>query len=70
MRITAENTIALVIDIQEKLVPSIYAHKYLVKTTQNLLEALNILNIPKIIALNIQAKNPHQLFGRLATAKT
>ena len=50
MRITAENTIALVIDIQEKLVPSIYAHKYLVKTTQNLLEALNILNIPKIIA--------------------
>ena len=50
MRITAENTIALVIDIQEKLVPSIYAHKYLVKTTQNLLEALNILNIPKVIA--------------------
>lgn len=50
MRITPENSIALVIDIQEKLIHSIYKHKYLVKTTQYLLEALNILNIPKIFA--------------------
>lgn len=50
MRITQENSIALIIDIQEKLIPSIYGHKYLIKTTQFLLEALNILNIPKIFA--------------------
>lgn len=50
MRITSENSIALIIDIQEKLIPSIYGHKYLVKTTQFLLEALDILNIPKIFA--------------------
>lgn len=49
MRINRENTIGLVIDIQEKLVPSIVGHEKLIKNSICLLEGLKILKVPILV---------------------
>lgn len=49
MRIKAEDTMALVIDFQERLIPVIYNNEKLLKNTEILLEGFNILEIPTII---------------------
>lgn len=49
MRITAENTMALVIDFQEKLVPVIEHNEELLHNTQILIKGLQELQVPMII---------------------
>jgi nicotinamidase-related amidase len=46
MRILKENTIAFIIDIQERLFPYIYENKQLVESTIKLIEGLKLFNIP------------------------
>jgi len=46
MRIEKEKSIALVIDIQEKLIPYIYNNEIIIKNNIKLIECLDILNIP------------------------
>ena len=46
MRITSENTSALFIDFQEKLVPAMYDKENLLKNSIMLLEGLAVLGIP------------------------
>ena len=49
MRIFADNTAALVIDIQEKLFPHIAGNKDLEKNCKILISGLSVLEIPTII---------------------
>ncbi len=49
MRILAENTMALVIDFQERLVPVIESGEELLRNTEILLKGLKILQIPMMI---------------------
>ena len=49
MRINRENTIGLVIDIQEKLVPTIADKDQIIKNTICLLEGLKVMNVPIIV---------------------
>lgn len=49
MRIKAEDTLALVIDLQERLVPVISNREMLLKNTTKLIKGLNILNIPMLV---------------------
>jgi len=49
MRILKEDTVAIIIDIQEKLFPHIYQHNEIAKNTQILIEGLNVLEIPLIV---------------------
>ncbi len=49
MRILPEDTVALVIDIQEKLLPHIDNHQNLIKNCQILLSGLVALNIPRVV---------------------
>lgn len=49
MRILSENTIAIIIDVQEKLFPHMNDKEKLEKNIITLIKALNILNIPIII---------------------
>ena len=46
MRIIKENTSGLVIDIQEKLFPVMWEKEKFLKNCRNLIQGLNILNIP------------------------
>lgn len=46
MRITKENTTALIIDIQERLVPVMYEKEALLRNCRILVEGLQILGIP------------------------
>ncbi|SRR6056297_2822815 len=48
MRIVKENTVATIIDIQEKLFPVMEAKEDLLSNVQVLLEGLKILNIPVV----------------------
>ncbi len=48
MRIEKDKSIAIVIDIQEKLIPHITNNDILIKNTGILLEGLKILNVPLI----------------------
>lgn len=48
MRILKENTCAIVVDIQEKLLPVMTNHQELIKNTTILIEGLKTLNIPII----------------------
>lgn len=48
MKITSENTVAMLIDFQEKLVPAIYENETLIEETKKLIEGLNVLNCPMI----------------------
>lgn len=49
MRITKEKSVALVIDIQEKLVPVMHGQDLLLKNGRMLLEGMNILEIPVLV---------------------
>lgn len=48
MRLTQENTIAVVIDFQAKLMPFIHEHQELIRRSSNLIEGLALLDIPLI----------------------
>lgn len=49
MRITRENTVGLVIDMQERLVPAMAENETLVHNCQILTEGLSTLNIPLLV---------------------
>ena len=49
MRITKENTVGLIIDIQEKLVPAMEENEALLKNCAVLIEGLQELSIPLIV---------------------
>ena len=49
MRINRENTIGLVIDMQEKLVPTIDNKKVIVTRTLQLLKGLNLFKVPIVV---------------------
>ncbi len=49
MRILAENTLALVVDFQDKLIPVIKGNSQLLHNTQILLKGLKLLQIPMIV---------------------
>lgn len=49
MRIERENTVALVIDYQEKLVPVMHDKEELIHKSQILLEGLKVLEVPMVI---------------------
>ena len=49
MRITRENTVGLVIDIQERLVPAMAEKETLVNNCQILVEGLQALNLPLLV---------------------
>lgn len=49
MRILKENTIALVIDIQEKLLPAMFEKEEIERNIKILINGLNALNIPIIV---------------------
>jgi nicotinamidase-related amidase len=49
MRITTENTIGLIIDIQERLFPAMFEKEILLKNCLTLLQGLAELNIPQIV---------------------
>ncbi|NLM99384.1 MAG: hydrolase, partial [Campylobacteraceae bacterium] len=54
MRIDKEKTIALVVDVQEKLFPHIYKNEEKLQRMKILIKGLNILKVP--IVLNEQYK--------------
>lgn len=49
MRITKENTIGLVIDIQERLFPAMWENEMLLKNTLKLIQGLSELKLPLLI---------------------
>ena len=49
MRITKENTIGLIIDIQERLVPAMFEKEVLIKNCSILIEGFTALNIPMLV---------------------
>lgn len=49
MRIIKENTAALIIDIQERLVPAMFETETLIKNCSTLIEGLTVLNIPMVV---------------------
>ncbi len=49
MRILKEDTMAIIIDFQERLVPAIYNNEQLIKNNQILIQGLNALNIPMVV---------------------
>lgn len=49
MRIRKEDTIAIVVDYQERLMPSIYNHEEVVKNSAILINGLKALDIPIIV---------------------
>ena len=50
MRILQKDTIAIMVDIQEKLLPAMKNKEELLENTAKLLKGLNVLNIPVIIS--------------------
>jgi len=49
MRILKENTVALIIDIQERLFPFIHDNEMLTKNTRRLIEGLKVMEIPVMV---------------------
>lgn len=49
MRIKAEDTMALIIDLQERLVPVMSEREDVIHNTMKLIEGLNILGIPSVV---------------------
>jgi nicotinamidase-related amidase len=49
MRILVENSLGLVIDIQEKLIPHIHENRQIVLNTEKLIEGLKIMGIPILV---------------------
>lgn len=66
MRINTENTMAIVIDYQEKLVPAMANHEDLVNKSRMLIEGLRALEIP-VIATTQYAKGLGDTISEIAT---
>ena len=49
MRIFSDNTVAIAIDLQEKLVPAIHNNNDILKNSAKFIEGLNILGVPVIV---------------------
>ena len=49
MRINRENTIGLVVDMQEKLIPSVLNHEMIIKNTLILLKGLRLFQVPVVV---------------------
>jgi len=49
MRVLKEDTLAVCVDIQERLFPHIYGHEQLKKNTAILVEGLKVLGIPMVV---------------------
>ncbi|MBN1599639.1 MAG: hydrolase [Bacteroidales bacterium] len=49
MRINRENTIGVVIDIQEKLLPSIHQHDEILKNSLKLIKGLKVMQVPIVV---------------------
>lgn len=49
MRISAEDTICLIVDYQERILPAIAEREQLVETSIKLLKGLNILGVPMVM---------------------
>lgn len=49
MRIKKENTIGLIVDIQERLVPAMWEKEALLKNSQILIQGLNELRLPLVV---------------------
>ncbi len=49
MRILKENTVGLVVDIQERLFPHIHGHEQLKKNIEILVEGLKVLGVPMLV---------------------
>jgi len=49
MRVNVNNTMAIVVDYQEKLLPAMYEREKLEKNSEILLKGLKLLNIPMVI---------------------
>ncbi len=49
MRMIADDTLALIVDFQERLVPAIYNHEILLRNTEILIKGLRALNIPILV---------------------
>lgn len=49
MRIFAEDTLCIVIDVQEKLIPVIHEKEQIIKATQTFLSCLKELNVPILV---------------------
>ena len=49
MRITKENTIGLIIDIQERLFPAMFENESLLKNTLVLIQGLKELHLPLLV---------------------
>ncbi len=49
MRIFSDNTLAIAVDLQEKLVPSIHNNTDILKNSAKFIEGLNILGVPVIV---------------------
>ncbi|TLX74064.1 hydrolase [Labilibacter sediminis] len=49
MRILKDETVAVVVDIQERLFPHIHNHEQLKKNTEILVDGLNVLEIPMLV---------------------
>lgn len=49
MKLTAENSVALIIDIQSKLLPYIFESEKLIESNIRLINGLHLLNIPIIV---------------------
>ena len=49
MRILTEDTLCIIIDDQQKLIPTIFQHKELISNTKKLISGLLSLNIPVLI---------------------
>ena len=57
MKIVREDTAALVIDFQEKLVPAVAESKELMQRVQILLRGLKALDVPMIVTWNVGSGN-------------
>ncbi|HHT96403.1 MAG TPA: hydrolase [Clostridiales bacterium] len=49
MRILLNETMALVIDFQERLLPAMFNQEELIKNTKNLIKGFNVLDVPTIV---------------------
>lgn len=50
MRMTRENTMAIVVDYQEKLIPAMHDKEDLIKTSAMFLKGLRVLGIPTVVS--------------------
>lgn len=70
MRIERDQTIALAIDFQEKLIPAIKDHEALMERVEILLKGLKVLNVPTVITQHYTkglGMSPQNIFDVVGT---